>query len=174
MNQFMLSLVTILLLASCSLKPRTSEQQIVRQNLMAQTPIDSVAIKKDMVTACLKFMNEYLTYRDSVRPNEMEFTWWIVANPMLTEDFKVEYRQLVESYRAHDPELGLDWDPILEAQDSPIAFELNTIHANGYLTINGTDWKEFKVIVRVAQIDGRWLIHGSGRINIPEEKRIPN
>ena len=69
--------------------------------------------------------------------------------------------------------MGLDFDPIFDAQDFPDkGFELVSSDKNsGYITVKGKDWPEFVLVIRIVYLDNKWLVDGSGIINIPESKR---
>lgn len=68
--------------------------------------------------------------------------------------------------------MGLDFDPIFDAQDFPDeGFIILSHDSSGYVTLQGKDWPEFTVVAKVAWENNTWLVDGTGVINIPEEKR---
>lgn len=69
--------------------------------------------------------------------------------------------------------MGLDSDPILDAQDFPDkGFELvNCDSTAGFVTIRGKEWKDFILTVKVVDQNNKWLVDGAGVINIPVTKR---
>ena len=120
----------------------------------------------------LTFINNYTifcTKRDRQRTD----TEWIKQNPLLTDSFKNRYKSLLDSAQKKDPELGLDSDPIFDAQDFPEkGFSILKIDTLGrYVTVAGNDWKEFELVLKVGQQNDKWLVDGAGLINIPENKR---
>jgi len=72
-----------------------------------------------------------------------------------------------------DPEIGLGFDPILDAQDYPDkGFEIvHSDSTNEFVTVRGIDWPEFLLVLRLANHENKWLVDGSGVINIPENRR---
>ena len=75
--------------------------------------------------------------------------------------------------RKADPELGLDADPVLDAQDFPEkGFELNNCDSTaGYVSVKGKDWKDFFLVLKVVHENNQWLVDGVGIINISFDKR---
>ncbi|HEV8504587.1 MAG TPA: hypothetical protein VGQ53_04275, partial [Chitinophagaceae bacterium] len=98
---------------------------------------------------------------------------WIKQNSLLTDNFKNRYKTLSDSAQKKDPELGLGSDPIFDAQDFPEkGFSLLKIDTlKRYVTVAGNDWKEFELVLKVAQENNKWLVDGAGVINIPGDKR---
>ncbi|KAA9332620.1 hypothetical protein [Adhaeribacter soli] len=120
----------------------------------------------------LSFMNNYKAHCDSASKS-MDTGKWIEFNPLLTPSFKITYKKLVDEAFKTDPELGLDADPIFDAQDYPDeGFILLENGENGYVTLQGKDWPDFKLVVKVIQANNNWLVDGAGIINVPEEKRV--
>lgn len=96
---------------------------------------------------------------------------WVASCGMVTESFKAEYKRMVDRAWKEDPELGLGFDPIFDAQDYPDeGFELSSYdEKEGYVHLKWINFYEFELILKVVEEDGKWLVDGSGRINIPEE-----
>jgi hypothetical protein len=117
----------------------------------------------------LKFMDSYVEFCNERKSNSIE---WIDQNQYVTNNFKTEHKSLLEEARKDDPELGLGFDPIFDAQDYPEkGFDLIEFDKEGYLTLPGKDWPEFKVVVKVKKEDYGWLLDGAGIINVPKSKR---
>jgi 1,4-alpha-glucan branching enzyme len=86
---------------------------------------------------------------------------------------KKEMKKLFDEAERQDPEMGLGFDPILDAQDNPEEFEIETADAKtGYVIVRGKDWKDFRVAMVLKQEDGKWLVDGCGAVNVPKGKRI--
>lgn len=97
---------------------------------------------------------------------------WLHANRELTESFKKSYQSLVDGAKRDDPESGLDFDPVLDAQDFPDkGFVVESCDAAGFVTVRGVDWETFKVTVKVVNTASGWRVDGAGVINIPRDKR---
>jgi hypothetical protein len=123
--------------------------------------------------AALKFINDYVSFCNQDNDSKIKTSDWINDNKLITEEFKKIYTELVEAAIKEDPELGLDFDPIFDAQDFPDnGFEILTYDNNtGYLTVTGIDMPQLKIVMKITQIDNNWLVDGSGVINIPKDKR---
>lgn len=122
------------------------------------------------------FIDEYLKYVFHQQENQTIFQW-LQKNKKLTDNFKKSYQQLVEKAEKEDPELGLDFDPIFNAQDFPEqGFNIvNCEEDSNFVTLagKGKDWEGFKVVLKVVNTKKGWLVDGSGAVNIPENKQ-PN
>jgi hypothetical protein len=119
------------------------------------------------------FINAYTTYHLTESAGIDGVTDWIAKHPSLTEGFKTAHKQLLETARKNEPEVGLGFDPIVDAQDFPDkGFAISkTDTLNGYVTVSGVDSPDFEVVLKVVQQNNRSLVDGAGVINIPEEKR---
>ncbi len=134
-------------------------------------PTEKLAIPDFKVA--LQFINDYTEVcllRIKQKSSEMN---WIQSNPLLTDKFKNIYKSTLDSAYKADPELGLDFDPIFDAQDFPDkGFSiLKTDSLENYVTVNGNDWKDFELVLKIAFVDNKWLVDGAGIINIPDDKR---
>ena len=138
-------------------------------------PDTSSAPTKEVATpdfnVALNFINDYTKL--CTQPQRTKTSDWIRQNPLLSDTFKNRYTSLLDSAEKKDPELGLDFDPIFDAQDFPEkGFSLVKIDTvNRYVTVAGNDWKEFELVLKVGQENNKWLVDGAGVINIPEDKR---
>lgn len=70
-----------------------------------------------------------------------------------------------------DSELGLGFDPILDAQDNPDEFEIDYTDSV-YLIVKGVKWPEFRLTIKLKFETNKWLVDGSGIVNIAENRRI--
>lgn len=131
----------------------------------------SISNSKSNTSVALQFINDYVAFCSSKQ--RIKLNQWVGNNKLLTNHFKSAYIKLVNSALKSDPELGLDFDPILDAQDYPEkGFNIiNYDSATGYVTLNGKDWPAFVLVIRIVKQGNKWLVDGSGVINIPEEKR---
>jgi len=120
----------------------------------------------------LKFINGYAIFC-TPRPNRTVDTNWVRNNSLLTENFKAIYYNLMDSVNKKDPEYGLGFDPIFDAQDFPDkGFEIiNSDSIKGFVTLKGKDWPEFVLVLKVVNLNGKSLVDGCGIINIPADKR---
>ncbi len=112
-----------------------------------------------------EFANSYVAYSND-RKNPMNTLEWLESQPMASERFK-------SSLQAFYNEMEfVDADPILDAQDHPEkGFEVVKVDSH-YVTLKGVDWERFKMVVRLAESNGKWVIDGAGAINIPANRRV--
>lgn len=124
-----------------------------------------------------KFMNDYLKYRNdqwATRTSEGP-GHWLRRNKSVTAHFSNAYQKMVDDASKGGPESGLDFDPIVNAQDTPDkGFVVDSCAAPGYVIVRGVDWETFKVTVKVIKTPAGWRVDGAGVINIPEEKQAPS
>ena len=155
-------LIFILLGASCGLQTNSKTEVHTESNNSNLTPDASVA---------LNFMNDYAEYCTPKSPPSSDTTW-IERNQLLTNNFKNRYSNLLDSASKADPEIGLDFDPIFDAQDYPDeGFIISSQDSSGFVTLKGKDWPEFTVVVKVVLENNKPLVDGAGIINIPVDKR---
>jgi hypothetical protein len=160
-----LFILTIIIFISCG---RTEKDNNL---LSTETPQQAVSQKADKVDNALKFINSYVENLNNADP--LILTDWMDSNNLTTKDFKVELKNIVDEAYKKDPEIGLGFDPIIDAQDYPDkGFELESFdEKTNYLTVKGIDWPEFKLTLKIIEENGNWLVDGCGIINIPNDKR---
>jgi hypothetical protein len=148
-----------LILLSCNSQPPVIKTGAITRKVISQAPDCNVAVR---------FINDYIAYCLS-RTSQSTDSGWIEHNPLLSDNFKAARKKLLDDALKDDPDLGLDFDPVLDAQDFPEkGCELvNCDNKTGYVTVRGKNWPEFVLVVKVAQQGNEWLVDGSGVINIP-------
>jgi hypothetical protein len=95
---------------------------------------------------------------------------WVESNKMVTKSFKDELKRMIDEAYNKDSEIGLDYDPIFNAQDYPEkGFEIESFdRENNYLILRSIDWPKFKLLIKISRENNTWLIDGCGSININE------
>lgn len=168
MKNMFLILFTANLITACS----DSDTKPAQENRLVFVPDRDApelpeAITKPDFSVALSFINDYTKHCTSVDMDK-----WIPKHQLLSADFKNAYKALVDSMRKADPEMGLDFDPIFDAQDYPDQgfFVKKTDSINGYVTVEGKNWKDFTVLLKVVLKDGKSLVDGAGIINMPKDK----
>ena len=118
----------------------------------------------------LKFINDY--NKEFLNPHS-EALEWLKKNNTITQNLVERYKQMIDSAETADPELGMDFDPIVNAQDSDEqGFEIKKVDSIlGYVTVRGKSAPNFEIVLRVIEKNGVTLVDGSGVINIPKSKR---
>ncbi len=120
----------------------------------------------------LKFMDSYKKFCD-MRTEKADVDKWIENNTLLTDRFKSTYKKILTDAYKEEPEVGLDFDPIFDAQAYPDkGFKiLKYDSASGYVTLGGIDWEVYSVTVKIVFQNNKWLVDGAGIINIPKDKQ---
>ena len=118
------------------------------------------------------FLNGYIQYCNSDNENK-DIVEYTQSSPLVTNNFKAEVKKIIEDAFAAEPEIGLGFDPLFDAQDYPDeGVELLDFNAEtGYLMVKGKKWKDFRVAMKVIAQDGKTLVDGCGVVNIPEDKQ---
>jgi hypothetical protein len=164
MRTFLSTLLAIAIFSCNSNTEVTPNNNSTQPTKTKPTPDCSVA---------LKFINDYTAFISSPKKPTKDLTW-VEQNPSLTTKFKLTYKTLLDSARKVDPEIGLGFDPILDAQDYPNkGFDLLSCDTTlGYVKVKGKDWQNFVLTLKVVQQNNQWLVDGAGVINIPIDVRI--
>ncbi|GEM51335.1 hypothetical protein [Empedobacter brevis] len=152
MKKLILSVLILSFYTSCDSK--TSSIQPIEKTIKAEVDY-KVAVD---------FMNAYVK-----KTSDNEF---VMMNDLLTENFKKRYETVMDSAYKVEPELGLGFDPIVDGQDFPNQFTIKKIdQSSGFVTLQGVDWQEFEVVLKVVTENNQSLVDGSGIINIPKIKQ---
>lgn len=137
--------------------------------LLASTIFSGVCYAKCTpgAEAAKSFINEYIQSSEASENRSQ----WVQRNTRITDAFISSYQALLDS--VGDEEGGLDFDPILNAQDYPDrGFGIvNCAEQGEYITLQGVDQSNFTVVVKIKKSGNVWLIDGAGIINVPETKR---
>ena len=98
---------------------------------------------------------------------------WVNSNEMTTNQFKTKVKSIIDQAYKKDPEIGLGFDPIFDAQDYPDkGFELEIFdNKTNFIVVKGKNWADFKLTIKSVMEDNKWLIDGCGIVNIPHDKR---
>ena len=77
--------------------------------------------------------------------------------------------------RKSDPELGCDYDLILNAQDEPDhGFQIKKCeNASDWIQLQGVGEPQFVVNMRMAKIQKVWKVIGVGLVNIAKPQQTP-
>lgn len=113
----------------------------------------------------LRFINDYVQFCNNQKSNT-EALLWIAKNQLLSPHFKAAYKKLVQAALKDDPELGLDYDPIFNAQDYPDK-GLSILRIDSekrLLFVVGNNWKEFVLTIKLVYQNNKWLVDAVGAI----------
>lgn len=125
------------------------------------------------VDIALTFINSYVDNCNKMKES-IGIIKWVNSNHLTTHRFKTEVKKMIEEAYKIEPEVGLDADPIFDAQDYPDkGFELESFDSNtNFIVVRGKNWQDFKLTIKMVFENDKWLVDGCGIINIPNDKRI--
>lgn len=125
------------------------------------------------VDIALKFINSYVDNCNKMNAS-IGVLEWVNSNSLASNRFKAELKKIVEEAHKGDPEMGLEADPIFDAQDYPDkGFELESFDSKtNFVVVKGKNWTDFKLTMKLVLENDNWLVDGCGTINIPNDKRI--
>jgi len=170
--KYILTLVIAIGFLSCqSVKKNPSDASEVQlPNTDLYEPLESEAASDDEnYQAALDFINSYIESID-----QLEILEFARNSALATDKLKTELENIVILAWEENPRIGLLADPLFDAQDyPPNGFELHEFDPQtGYVIVKGIDWEDFKVAMKVVDVDGHILVDGCGIVNMPENKRI--
>ncbi|GAB4258681.1 MAG: hypothetical protein Kow0079_15930 [Vicingaceae bacterium] len=118
----------------------------------------------------IQFINDYIDFLNGLK-SENSIVDWINNRNDVTVEFKNEFIKILEDAEKIDSELGLGFDPILDAQDYPKKFRLEKSESE-YVIVKGENWPEFTLTLKMKFVEEKWCVDGAGIINIPKNKRM--
>lgn len=115
----------------------------------------------------LDVMNDYVASCNALK----DAGKWVENSELLTDDFKKDYKQLMKEAWEDDPEMGLGFDPIFNAQDySEKGYVISSFdEKSGLVILKGVDSPDYKVKLLVKMVDDHCLVDGAGVIRIAEK-----
>ncbi len=127
---------------------------------------ETPAFKNEDTLVATQFLNSYVELQNK-RVSRLETMEWINANELLTEEFKDTYLKMQDDALKTDPELGLDFDPIVNAQDYPEeGFMISTFSSKtGEAVLIGKEWNTFNVTLKLKMVGDKCLINEAGVIH---------
>ncbi|WP_282628748.1 hypothetical protein [Empedobacter sedimenti] len=167
MKKFIIPLLMLLLFTSCDFVKKESKDNLVTKNTN-----DSINHSEINYRVSADFINNYCKYIMSPT-GKINVDEYIKQNELLTKNYKDRYKFVQDSAYKVEPEIGLGFDPIVDGQDFPDkGFKIKSIDkATGLVTLQGIDWQDFEVVVKVVNETNKTLVDGSGIINIPTNKQ---
>lgn len=169
--KYILTLVFTLSLLACRSEKNSATEPLGSDlpNADLYDPLESEAAADDEnYQAALDFLNSYIE-----NIHTQEILEYVKYSPLATESLKTELETIIMRAWEENPEVGLGFDPLFDAQDYPDKGVelLNFDPKTGYVMVQGIEWEDFKVAMRVVNKDGHILVDGCGVVNIPEDKR---
>lgn len=165
MKRIFLVLTLITIGCKNSTKNKKLEINIDEKNKIENVqPNEKIVETKIVEHRAIQFINSYVE-NCNLGKNAVDILEWSENNALSTKNFKSHLKKIIENNR-------LDFDPILDAQDYPEeGFELEKIIADT-LIARGKNWKEFKIKMKIKQLEGLWFVEGIGVVNFGENEEI--
>lgn len=116
----------------------------------------SSQINSEAAQVALKFITEYSSMTDN--------TEYMRNTKLITEKLRSEYFQIfADAYLDDDI---VDVDSIIDGQDAPSKYKIISYNSKtGLVVVQGIDWKK-QIKLKVKKINGKWLVDGSGMLNM--------
>lgn len=120
----------------------------------------------------LDFINGYVENCNESE-NRMDIADWVNSSNLVTAEFKKDLTKIIYEAMEENPEIGLEFDPIFDAQDYPAeGFEIESLDpVSNLVYLKGKEWDDFNLNVKAKFVDGEWLVDGCGVVNMPEKDR---
>lgn len=167
MKKFILLLLILSFYTSCHSKNdyiSTEDKTEIQQK-------DSLKEENIDYNIALDFANKYVDYiNDTI--GKISVDEYVKQDELLTDNFKNRYQSIIDSANRVEPEIGLDFDPIINGQDFPDkGFKIKSIDkSSGFVTLQGIDWEDFEMVLKVVIDKNKSLVDGAGIINVPTNK----
>jgi hypothetical protein len=118
------------------------------------------------------FINSYVENANKMR-EAVEIREWVNSSELVTDNFKTELVNVINEAFEREPDYGLGFDLILDAQDFPEeGFLLSNYDSTlNIATVTGKQWTSFVLNIKLTNQNDRTLVDGCGVLNIPEEQR---
>jgi hypothetical protein len=160
-------ILTLLFSASCG-QPKDTKVPANNNSIAQVTKVE----QEQQIENALTFVNSYVENCNRMKES-IGVVEWTNSNELTTLGFKTELKRLVDEAYKLEPEIGLDADPIFDAQDYPDkGFELDSFDdKTNYIVVKGKDRPDFKLTIKMISKNNNWLVDGCGIINVPIDKR---
>lgn len=129
-------------------------------------PAQAASPESDVKKVVETFYRDYLRFISKPPKGEFDpqLIRWVNASPYTSPGFKKILAKTVMDAHKSNPEIGLDADPILAAQDHPEkGYRAKSIHVDknkAAVGMEGIGSAGFHISVELINIKGQWLIDG--------------
>jgi hypothetical protein len=123
------------------------------------------------VSAALSFINGYVADKGKLQ-GLGDIENWITESPYATADYKAaigkEIKGIIERSEAM-PKADIVFGTAHYPKEG---FEVeSTDEKSGYVVLKGKNGKDYKLTMMLAHVNGKWLVDGCGKVNIPEPRK---
>ena len=177
MRQIILIFIISTLFA-CNSSQRTNSNGVETSELVDSTsteleqPVPTETQTELNPEIAVDFINSYIENANKIR-EAVEIREWVKSSELVTDNFKTELVNMITEAFKSEPEYGLGFDPILDAQDYPEeGFLLSSYDSTSNIaTVAGKQWTAFVLNIKLTNQNGQTLVDGCGVVNISEELR---
>ena len=150
-------------------KPKT---EINNQLFEDKENIKEKTANNEPVDTALNFINSYIVDCNKMKKS-VGYLNFVKSSPLTSNHFKTELQKIVNEAEKENPEMGLDFDPIVDGQDYPEeGFELKHFDSKtNIIIVKGKKWNDFEVTMKVIFDNRKWLVDGCGIVNIPKNEQ---
>lgn len=120
----------------------------------------------------LTFINSYIADCNKMNKS-VGYLNFVKSSTLTSNSFKTELQKIVDEAEKEYPEMGLDFDPIVDGQDYPDeGFELKHFDSKtNIIVVKGKKWTDFEVTMKMILNNRKWLVDGCGIVNIPKNEQ---
>ena len=160
-------------LCSCDAISGNGSKNQAEERDTSLTDTAEVTVQSPDPQVALDFINAYVENANT-REGRLEIRDWFRSSESVTEDMRSALIKMIDEAWEREPEIGLSYDPVFNAQDYPEkGFELKAFdEKQGLVTVEGIEWPGFSRNIRIVIIDGKTLVDGCGVINMPENMPV--
>lgn len=128
---------------------------------------DAVWSETENYQAALDFINGYVENIET-----MEILEYVNQSTLASANLKAALEMIVIEAWETNPKIGLDFDPLFDAQDFPSeGMELHEFNSEtGHVLMKGIGWDEFIVAARIIKQNDYILVDGCGVVNMSEQE----
>lgn len=164
---------------SNSVKPQ-QENTVQKKIAVEDSSKDIEAAIQDSskgVEVALLFINDYVKRCNRIG-EKVGTDEWLESNSFISKNFLYAWQTILNNSYKEDAykEDHAYSDPILNVyvHDYPNeGFELESFNPlTAYCIVRGKKWKEFRLVIKIINENGKWLVDGCGSVNIPGKNRI--
>lgn len=132
--------------------------------LSCQNPAPKM--KEADTQVAVSFINDYFTNLNAW-PAHIGYDEWLFSRNDASDGLKQRLKDLIEEAEKLDPEMGLDYDPIINGQDHPeTKMVLKSVDLQtGAIVVQGeapNQW--YEIPMQMEYLDGKWLVSGCGAL----------
>ncbi len=127
---------------------------------------ENKSTNNSMQKVALEFINDYVKNCDNMKEG-LDVEEWVATHKSSSDLLKSELSRILKEADEKDPEYGLGFDPIFNAQDYPDkGFKLISFDSIKRIVVVGDkELDGFKLNIHMIKVNNVWKVNGIGIIN---------